>query len=179
MAAGDMGVVQATWKRESVCFMLLRQRGDVVSHPSLPGSLAQKGVASENVDLEIQRLQANDGPAAFCLRACSKQTAERPIRAQETGRPTGRALIYLSQRSDARNVRRVGSRLVSPTSWLLQPLVWAIRETIPFDPQGPTHFQRALYLHAVPYSQIVTPGCLVSAPLEPQSLSPCRELTGH
>ncbi|KAE9373421.1 hypothetical protein N431DRAFT_534764 [Stipitochalara longipes BDJ] len=142
MTAGDMRVVQPTWKGEGGCFMFPSQRGDVVSHPRPPWCLARlatrrrkRGRRSGECAPASQR-QANDRPTSFWVSTWSKQTTGRPIRARETGRPSGRALIYLSQRSDARNVRRVGSRLVSPAFWLLQPLVCFIRATFPSTPKG-------------------------------------------
>jgi hypothetical protein len=66
-----------------------------------------------------------------------KHTFEWPTHTQETGRSTGRALIHLSQRSDARNVRRGGSGLVLQH---LLPLVWLNPRNISLDFSRPTPF---------------------------------------
>jgi hypothetical protein len=104
--------VQSTWKGESDCLMFGLMVGSCFKVIAPQASLAEKGTLSErDADLE-KRTPTNDTVKLFCY----EDMLKRPIRAEETGRLTGQAPISLSQRSDARNVRRVGSRASPPTS---------------------------------------------------------------
>jgi hypothetical protein len=144
------------------------------SHSPL-ASLAEKGTLSERAaDLE-KRCPTNDMAKSFC----HEDLLKRPIRAEETGRLTGRALISLSQRSDAQNVRRAGLGLVLQRPCISATRVQTAAKHSPRPLEASTPPQRVLYHTHSPFPQMTTLGCLVNVLMEPQSLSPRRKPTGH